>query len=91
MRGAKNYRRRPSTTNEIDYTRLQLSDETQHPTWALDYGKGNGRGEIVDAAFAAAAVALLGLLLSEPVSLVLTCQTSAVMRVSRQIYIVGIK
>ena len=50
-----------------------------------------GGGEIVDAAFAAAAVALLGLLLSEPVSLVLTCQTSAVMRVSRQIYIVGIK
>ena len=60
-------------------------------TRALDYGKGNGGGEIVDAAFAAAAVALLGLLLSEPVSLVLTCQTSAVMRVSRQIYIVGIK
>ena len=81
MREAKNYRCRPSTTNEIDYTRLQLSDETQHPTWALDYGKGNGRGEIVDAAFAAAAVALLGLPLSEPVSLALTCQRSAVMLV----------
>ena len=50
-------------------------------TRALDYGKGNGGGEIVDAAFAAAAVVLLGLPLSEPVSLALTCQRSAVMLV----------
>ena len=66
MREAKNHRYRPSTVKEIDYIRLQLSDETQHPTRALDYGKGNGGVGIVDVAFTAAAVALPGLPPSEP-------------------------
>ena len=63
----------------------------QYSTRALDYKKGNEGNEWVDAAFTAAAVALLGLPPSEPTTLVLTCQTSAVRGVNARRTILGIK